>query len=97
MNPVLGQVALPELGDNTSLADAKSRHSVLTSKPPNPLDLSAGWWRYFNVESVALVQHINQSDALLKKLTANESIAIKTQVADFIENLQRYRELRDKP
>ncbi|OAI17773.1 hypothetical protein A1359_05685 [Methylomonas lenta] len=96
VNPVLGQIALPGLGDDTSLADAKSSHPALASKPPNPLDLSAGWWRYFNVESVELSQHINQSDALLKKLTANESIAIKAQVADLIENLQRYRELRDK-
>jgi potassium-dependent mechanosensitive channel len=96
VNPVLGQIALPGLGGGTSLADAKSSHSALVSKPPNPFDLSAGWWRYFKVESVELSQHINQSDALLKKLTANESIAIKAQAADLIENLQRYRELRDR-
>lgn len=97
VRPVFGQIAVSGLGDDASIAEVENNNPASLSKPPNPLELSAGWWRYFAVDSVELQQRIHHSNALLKKITADESVAIKTQVADFFEDLQRYRELRDKP
>ena len=97
VKPALGQIAIPGLETDAASAGTTSNPSALQPKPPNPIDLSADWWRYFAVESDELKDHIHQSSELLKKLTADEPLAIKAEVADLIENLQRYRELREKP
>lgn len=91
------QIALPGLSESTAKASTENSNSASLNQPPNPLDLAVGWWRYFDVDSVRLKQRIDWTSDSLKKQNADESSDIAAEIADLIEYLQRYRELRDKP
>lgn len=92
--PALAELKVPGLGQDAALLSAETSKAV--SRPPNPGNLSADWWRYFAVDSAQLQQRIEQSSDLLKKLSGDASADIKAAIDGFTDNLQRYRELRDK-
>ncbi|MGY6276706.1 mechanosensitive ion channel domain-containing protein [Methylomonas sp. MgM2] len=91
-------VAIPKLSDSVKLISGDSANQQsLSATPPNPQDLSADWWRYFDVDSATLNQRIVKFSERLTVWAKDETLNRKVNIAQLIENLQRYRELRDKP
>ena len=90
--------ALPTLSEGVKLiaGEGDKQHS-LSATPPNPQDLSTDWWHYFNVDSATLKQRIDKFNEQLRNWTADGVLNSKVNIPQLIENLQRYRELRDKP
>jgi len=91
-------VAVPKLREGVKLlvGDNVNQQS-LSAIPPNPQELSADWWHYFDVDSGALEQRIAKFSEQLKNWAIDGVIDSKINSLQLIENLQRYRELRDKP
>jgi len=89
--------AVPKLSEGIRLlaGESATQHS-LSAIPPNPQDLSADWWHYFDVDSAVLKQRIAKFSEQLKTWATDDALNSKVNIAQLIENLQRYQELRDK-
>ena len=78
----------------------RNRDAASESRPPDPADLSADWWRYFDVRLSDLPEHIDktvgQLQILLQKIPENEKKDAKAYLARLIENLHTLLELRKK-
>ena len=89
--------AIPKLSEGVRLlAGENANQHSLSAIPPNPQDLSADWWHYFDVDSAVLKQRIAKFSEQAKSWAADEALNSKVNIAQLIENLQRYQELRDK-
>ena len=89
--------AVPKLSEGIRLlaGESANQHS-LSAIPPNPQDLSADWSHYFDADSAVLKQRIAKFSEQAKSWAADEAVNSKVNIAQLIENLQRYQELRDK-
>ena len=89
--------AIPKLSEGVRLlAGENANQHSLSAIPPNPQELSADWWHYFDVDSAVLKQRIAKFSEQAKSWAADEALNSKVNIAQLIENLQRYQELRDK-
>ena len=88
------ELTIPGLANQS---DPQETSRELPLAPLDPMNLTADWWHYFDVDLDKLDKRIDLARDTLNKLSLDASPNIKLQVADFLDSLQRYRELLKKP